>query len=44
MPDFSLFGDNPINVGNFFFQSFNANGALTNIPEGSFDTSNIITV
>ena len=44
MPDFSLFGDSATNVGNYFFHSFNGNGALTALSTGSFDTSNITTV
>ncbi|MDR0281916.1 MAG: hypothetical protein LBI53_00935 [Candidatus Peribacteria bacterium] len=44
MPDFSLFGNSATNVGNYFFQAFNAQGAITDLPEGSFNTENITTV
>jgi len=38
------FGTSATNVGNNFFQSFNRDGALTGLPAGSFDTSNLTTV
>ena len=45
MPDLAAyFGDSATNVGNNFFRSFNSYGALTSLPSGSFDTSNITTV
>ena len=43
MPDLSLFGTSPTNVGNGFFNLFNFNGALTSLPEGSFQFSSGIT-
>jgi hypothetical protein len=44
MPDFSLFGASATDVGDNFFSYFNGYGALTSLPEGSFDTSDITTV
>ncbi|MDR0282905.1 MAG: hypothetical protein LBI53_06585 [Candidatus Peribacteria bacterium] len=44
MPDFSLFGDSSTNVGDYFFQAFNAQGAITSLPIGSFNTNKITTV
>jgi surface protein len=41
MPDMSLFRESGTNAGNNFFSYFNSNGALTGLPAGSFDTSNI---
>ena len=45
MPDLSdYFGLGATYVGYAFFYCFNYNGAITSFPEGSFDTSNIISL
>jgi len=44
IPDLSWFGMSESDVGNYYFYNFNRGGALTSLPEGSFDTSAITTV
>jgi surface protein len=45
MPALSdYFGMSATNVGDYFFRRFNGNGALTSLPVGSFDTSEITAV
>jgi len=45
MPKLSdWFGNSATSAGDFFFLGFNRGGALTSLPAGSFDTSNITTV
>jgi len=44
MGDFARFMESPTQVGDNFFRAFNHEGALTSVPEGSFDLSSVTTV